>query len=137
MVLARFDGGHRDRPEGTARRPQDPGQQPRSRTFASAAEADPKLRQEWQDAREAQRTTAPYESWLGDRITQVAVTWVLGTVFVRFSEDNDLVELPVIAGPSERTALARDLQQAFFQRYPEKDDRDWLAEGFNRCPSPR
>jgi len=91
---------------------------------------DAKLGQEWRDAREAQRTAAPFESWLNERITQVAVAWVLGTVFVRFCEDNGLIELPVIAGPGDRTALARDLQQAFFQRHPELTDRDWIAEGF-------
>jgi len=91
---------------------------------------DAKLEQEWRDAREAQRTAAPFESWLNERITQVAVAWVLGTVFVRFCEDNGLIELPVIAGPGDRTALARDLQQAFFQRHPELTDRDWIAEGF-------
>src|ERR1700677_3495835 len=91
---------------------------------------DAKLGQEWRDAREAQRTAAPFESWLNERITQVAVAWVLGTVFVRFCEDNGLIELPVIAGPGDRTALARDLQRDFFQRHPEKTDRDWIAEGF-------
>jgi hypothetical protein len=93
--------------------------------------ADPKLKQEWQEARQAKRTAAAYEDWLKERITQVAVAWVLGTVFVRFCEDNALIEFPFIAGPGERTALARDLQQAFFERHPAKDDRDWLTEAFN------
>jgi hypothetical protein len=91
---------------------------------------DPKLNQEWRDARLAERTAATYESWLEDRVTQVAVAWVLGTVFVRFCEDNGLIEFPVIAGPGERTAQARELQAAYFQRHPEKTDRDWIAEGF-------
>ena len=60
------------------------------------------LEREWQAARDAQRTAATYETWLEDRVTQVAVAWVLGTVFVRFCEDNDLIEYPVIAGPGDR-----------------------------------
>ena len=93
--------------------------------------ADPKLKAEWQDARAAERTASAFEAWLAERVTQVAVGWVLSTVFVRFCEDNGLIEYPFIAGPGERTALARDLQQAFFERHPERGDRDWLKASFD------
>ena len=93
--------------------------------------ADPKLKAEWQDARAADRTASAFEAWLGERVTQVAVGWVLSTVFVRFCEDNGLIEYPFIAGPAERTALARDLQQAFYERHPERGDRDWLKASFD------
>ena len=46
------------------------------------------------------RTAATYESWLDDRVTQSAVAWILATVFVRFCEDNGLIDLPVLAGPA-------------------------------------
>ena len=61
--------------------------------------ADPKLKAEWQDARAAERTASAFEAWLAERVTQVAVGWVLSTVFVRFCEDNGLIEYPFIAGP--------------------------------------
>jgi hypothetical protein len=93
--------------------------------------ADPKLKAEWQDARAAERTASAFEAWLAERVTQVAVGWVLSTVFVRFCEDNGLIEYPFIAGPGERTALARDLQQAFYERHPERGDRDWLKASFD------
>jgi hypothetical protein len=93
--------------------------------------ADPKLKAEWQDARAAERTASAFEAWLAERVTQVAVGWVLSTVFVRFCEDNGLIEYPFIAGPGERTALARDLQQAFYERRPECGDRDWLKASFD------
>jgi hypothetical protein len=89
------------------------------------------LEREWQAARDAQRTAASYEMWRGDRVTQVAVAWVLGTVFVRFCEDNDLIEYPVIAGPGDRVAVARERQGKFFEESPELTDRDWIVEGFN------
>lgn len=92
---------------------------------------DPKLKAEWQDARDAERTASAFEAWLAERVTQVAVGWVLSTVFVRFCEDNRLIEYPFIAGPGERTALARDLQQAFYERHPERGDRDWLKASFD------
>ena len=72
-------------------------------------------------ARDAQRTAATYEMWREDRVTQVAVAWVLGTVFVRFCEDNDLIEYPVIAGPGDRVAVARERQGKFFEESPETD----------------
>ena len=93
--------------------------------------ADPKLKAEWQDARAAERTASAFEAWLAERVTQVAVGWVLSTVFVRFCEDNGLIEYPFIAGPGDRTALARDLQQAFYERHPERGDRDWLKASFD------
>lgn len=93
----------------------------------TAAELD----REWQTARDAQRTAATYEMWREDRVTQVAVAWVLGTVFVRFCEDNDLIEYPVLAGPGARVAVTRERQDKFFEESPELTDRDWIIEGFN------
>jgi hypothetical protein len=89
------------------------------------------LEHEWRAARDAQRTAATYPAWLEDRVTQVAVAWVLCTVFVRFCEDNDLIEYPVIAGPGDRVAVARERQAQFFEESPELTDRDWIIEGFS------
>jgi hypothetical protein len=89
------------------------------------------LRQEWQSAREAQRTAAGYETWLEDRVIHVAVAWALGTLFVRFCEDNGLIELPVIAGRGTRFAVARERQSAYFQQHPERTDRDWIIAGLD------
>src|SRR4051812_25534788 len=66
------------------------------------------LRAEYDAAFEAHRTAATYEAWRDERVTQVAVAWVLGTVFVRFCEDNQLIEWPFIAGPGERLADAEE-----------------------------
>ena len=91
------------------------------------------LRREWRAARDAQRTAATYEMWREDRVTQVAVAWVLGAVFVRFCEDNDLIEYPVIAGPGNRVAVARERQEQVLHEheYTGQTDRDWIIEGFN------
>ncbi len=93
--------------------------------FATALSA------EWQTAREAKRTAATYEAWLDDRVTQAAVAWVLATVFVRFCEDNELIDHPYLAGPGERLAVAIERQQAYFERHPERTDRDWILAGVN------
>ncbi|MFJ2189919.1 BREX-2 system adenine-specific DNA-methyltransferase PglX [Kitasatospora sp. NPDC087861] len=89
------------------------------------------LDDEYQRARAAERTAATYESWREERITQAAVAWVLGTVFVRFCEDNGLIEWPWIAGPGERLAIAEERHEAYFRENPEQNDRDWLVAAFD------
>jgi hypothetical protein len=92
---------------------------------------DPRLKVEWRAARSAERTAATFETWLGERATQVAVAWVLSSVFVRFCEDNGLIEYPFITGPGDRDDLARDLQAKFYEAHPDSDDRGWLEEAFD------
>jgi hypothetical protein len=87
-----------------------------------------RLRIEWEEARTGWRTAADFEAWLPERVTQVAVAWVLGTVFVRFAEDNDLIDAPFFAGPGIRLQLARERQQAYFRYYPTRTDRDWIID---------
>ncbi|MFD7617712.1 BREX-2 system adenine-specific DNA-methyltransferase PglX [Streptomyces sp. NPDC059802] len=89
------------------------------------------LEREYAAAREASRTAATYGAWRDERVTQAAAAWVLATVFVRFCEDNGLVDDPFIAGPGERLADAEDRQAAFFREKPELNDRDWLVAGFD------
>ena len=74
----------------------------------------------------ADRTAATFETWLGEPGIQVAVRWVLATVFVRFCEDNGLIEYPYIAGPGDHVQLAADLQGKFYENHPESDDLGWL-----------
>ncbi|QUW78571.1 BREX-2 system adenine-specific DNA-methyltransferase PglX [Streptomyces mirabilis] len=90
-----------------------------------------RLRGEYEQARKLGRTAATWNAWLGERITQVAVAWVLGTVFVRFSEDNRLIEEPYITAPA---VAGRETAQARYDEYLEKDAdptyRGWLETAF-------
>ncbi|MFD4341522.1 BREX-2 system adenine-specific DNA-methyltransferase PglX [Streptomyces anulatus] len=92
-----------------------------------------RLRAEHEEARKLGRTAATWSAWLGERVTQVAVAWVLGTVFVRFCEDNRLVPEPYITGPD---AERRDLAEARFAQYVEDETienptyRGWLERAF-------
>ncbi|MFD2415398.1 BREX-2 system adenine-specific DNA-methyltransferase PglX [Amycolatopsis pigmentata] len=88
------------------------------------------LRAEYDQAREAKRTAATYESWRDERVMQVAAAWVLGTVFVRFSEDNGLIPSPFLAGPGEHLAEAEERHEAYFREHPNHNDRDWLVAAF-------
>jgi hypothetical protein len=89
------------------------------------------LREEWEQAHQAERTAATYETWLDGEVTQAAVAWVLGTVFLRFCEDNGLIDIPYLAAPGNRLAVAADRQQEFFERNPHLTDRDWIVAGFD------
>ena len=101
------------------------------RAALTCPSSPPTLHEEWEKARDAERIAAGYEQWLDGEITQAAVGWVLGTVFLRFCEDNELIELPYLAGPGERLAIAAERQQAFFEQNPAQTDRDWIIAGFD------
>lgn len=88
------------------------------------------LEGEYARAVEAERTAMGYGPWRDARVTQSAVAWVLGCVFVRFCEDNGLIDEPFIAGPGERLQKAAEAQEAFFWGSPESNDRDWLTAAF-------
>jgi hypothetical protein len=53
-----------------------------------------KLREEYTAAQSANRTAQSFEERRSDAISQVPAAWVLSSVFVRFLEDNGLVETP-------------------------------------------
>jgi len=44
----------------------------------------------------AERTAMSFDEWLDGELTQAAVAWVLACVFVRFLEDNELIDAPLI-----------------------------------------
>jgi hypothetical protein len=89
------------------------------------------LEAEWRKARNAGRTGSTYTEWLDDEITQAAVHWILGCVFLRFLEDNHFLERPYLAGADqERLSLARDRHEQYFRLHPSETDREYLISGF-------
>ena len=77
-----------------------------------------------------ERTAESYESWRDEHLTQVAVAWILGCVFVRFLEDNALVDPPRLSGPGGRRQRALDEHTLYFRAHPEESDRDYLLHVF-------
>ncbi|MEU6848387.1 BREX-2 system adenine-specific DNA-methyltransferase PglX [Actinacidiphila alni] len=90
-----------------------------------------RLRAEYEASKKVGRTAATWQSWLDERITQVAVAWVLGTVFVRFVEDNGLVPEPYITAPD---IAGREVAQARYDEYVDKAEdptyRGWFERAF-------
>jgi type I restriction-modification system DNA methylase subunit len=93
---------------------------------------DAGLREQYQAAKAASRTGDTYEAWREDFLTQVAAAWILGCVFVRFLEDNRLVEPPRLSGPGERRARAQDEHEIYFKDPARRahSDRDYLLHVF-------
>ncbi|CAN5467367.1 BREX-2 system adenine-specific DNA-methyltransferase PglX [soil metagenome] len=90
------------------------------------------LQAEWQAACDAKRTAEPLESWSDQLITQAGVHWLLSCVFLRFIEDNALVERPWLSGTpgGSRLDLARDRHETYFRANPLQSDRDYLLACF-------
>ena len=76
------------------------------------------------------RTGQPFEVWLEDYLDQVAVAWVLACVFVRFIEDNGLLDECWIAGEGNRKNLADGHYEIYFRQYPHNTDQDFLKYVF-------
>ncbi len=96
---------------------------------------DVSLRAEWQAARDADRCAETFETWAEQVITQAGVHWLLSCVFLRFIEDNQLLDRPWLGGTPEsgRLALARDRHEAYFQAHPLQSDRDYLLASFREA----
>ncbi|MFC0532817.1 BREX-2 system adenine-specific DNA-methyltransferase PglX [Phytohabitans kaempferiae] len=77
------------------------------------------------------RTGATYEEWREEQLDQAAVAWLLGTVFVRFCEDNQLISGVWLAGPGGRTEAAVQAQTAYFLKEPKHNDRHWILAAFD------
>ncbi|MET9523254.1 BREX-2 system adenine-specific DNA-methyltransferase PglX [Streptomyces coeruleorubidus] len=91
-----------------------------------------RLRAEYDQARKLGRTAATWTSWLDERVTQVAVAWVLGTVFVRFCEDNRLIPEPYLTGADgDRRELAEARYDAYVEAEEDPTYRGWLEKAFD------
>ncbi len=104
-------------------------------TAPEQPDLDASLRAEWQAARNADRCAETFETWAEQVITQAGVHWLLSCVFLRFIEDNQLVDRPWLGGTPEsgRLALARDRHEAYFQAHPLQSDRDYLLAAFREA----
>ena len=83
------------------------------------------------------RTAQPYTVWRDARLTQIAAAWLLGCVFVRFLEDNGLVDPPRLSGPGLRRRRALDEHTAYFRVHPTDTDREYLLHVFRETAALR
>jgi hypothetical protein len=95
------------------------------------------IESEWREARDTKRTAETFETFFSTALDQAAVHWILSLVFLRFLEDNRLLDRPVIAGPGERLEVAQLRQRDWFRTRPEDSDAEYLLavfDEFGRLP---
>ncbi|WP_354699043.1 DNA methyltransferase [Paraconexibacter sp. AEG42_29] len=88
------------------------------------------LRAEHAAAAAAERTAMALSEWQEGEITQAAVAWVLACVFVRFLEDNGLIDAPMLSGPDDRRTAALGYYEAWVSAHPTEGDREFLEHVF-------
>jgi hypothetical protein len=94
------------------------------------------LEEEYLKAVKADRTAEHFVAWREAQITQAAAAWVLTCVFVRFLEDNGLLDEPVLSGPAAREdgssplAHAKERITHHFNEHPANGERDYLLALF-------
>ena len=93
-------------------------------------EIDAPLKAQYEAAKARKRTALTYKAWREEELTNVAVAWVLACVFIRFLEDNELVETPKLSGPGARLQRARDEHELFFRKHPTETEREYLLGVF-------
>jgi hypothetical protein len=96
------------------------------------SETDAMLRTAYQQIKGGGRTAQSYEEWREDYLDQVAVAWVLGCIFVRFIEDNDLIDECYLAGEGDRRKLAEGQYEIYFRSHPHDTDREYLKDVFTQ-----
>jgi hypothetical protein len=92
---------------------------------------DDGLREAFEQVEKGGRTAQAFEVWREDYLDQVAVAWVLACVFVRFMEDNHLIDECWLAGEKERRKLAEDTHELFFRKHPHDEDREYFQHVFH------
>ena len=85
---------------------------------------------EYRDAFDAKRTADTFDTFWTAALDQAAVHWILGVVFLRFLEDNRLLDRPMLSGVGERLDMAQARQAEFVRARPMDLDTDYLLDLF-------
>ena len=84
----------------------------------------------FEQIKKSERTAQAFEVWLEDYLDQVAVAWVLSCVFVRFLEDNELIEQTWLSGDKDRIKQAKITHEEYFKINPFVSDREYFLHVF-------
>lgn len=85
---------------------------------------------EWQDGYETGRTADTLETFFSSAVDQSAVHWILALVFLRFLEDNRLLDRPIVSGTGERLEVAQLAMRDWFSTRPEDSEVEYLLAVF-------
>ncbi len=88
------------------------------------------LRAAWDDEQKAGQTGSGFDPWRRERVTQLAVAWILSVVFVRTLEDRGYVDPRVAGATAEALRAAEDREALFLQVAPFLGPREYLLAVF-------
>lgn len=99
------------------------------------------LRDDYERAKNRDRTGLSWIDWRNGEVAQAAVAWIIASVFIRFCEDNGLLlgakrdgralPQPWIAAPGDGLERAVENESAFYTAAPTMTGRDWLQHAFS------
>jgi hypothetical protein len=88
------------------------------------------LRRAWEDEQKAGQTGLGFEPWRRERVTQLAVAWILSVVFVRTLEDRGYIDPRVAGASGDALRAAEDREALFLQVAPFLGPREYLLAVF-------
>lgn len=88
------------------------------------------LKRAWEDEQKAGQTGVGFDPWRRERITQLAVAWILSVVFVRTLEDRGYVDPRVAGATADALRAAEDREALFVQVAPFLGPREYLIAVF-------
>ena len=88
------------------------------------------LKAAWEDEQKAGQTGLGFDPWRRERVTQLAVAWILSVVFVRTLEDRGYVDPRVAGATPDALRAAEDREALFLQVAPFLGPREYLLAVF-------
>jgi len=97
---------------------------------AKTARVEAGLKAAWEDEQKAGQTGLGFDPWRRERVTQLAVAWILSVVFVRTLEDRGYVDPRVAGATADALRNAEDREALFLQVAPFLGPREYLLAVF-------
>lgn len=88
------------------------------------------LKRAWEDEQKTGQTGIGFDSWRRERVTQLAVAWILSVVFVRTLEDRGYIDPRVAGATTDALRAAEDREALFLQVAPFLGPREYLLAVF-------
>lgn len=88
------------------------------------------LRNAWEGEQKAGQTGLGFDPWRRERVTQLAVAWILSVVFVRTLEDRGYIDPRVAGASGDALRAAEDREALYLQVAPFLGPREYLLAVF-------
>jgi hypothetical protein len=97
---------------------------------AKAESVEAGLKKAWEDEQKAGQTGLGFDPWRRERVTQLAVAWILSVVFVRTLEDRGYIDPRVAGASGDALRAAEDREALYLQVAPFLGPREYLLAVF-------